>query len=52
MNCIGIEEQLALFNGSPVVVYTCKPAGDFATTSVSPGVTAQLGRDASDFLNT
>jgi PAS domain S-box-containing protein len=51
MDCIGIEGQLALFNGSPVIVYTCEPAGDFATTFVSPGVSAQLGWAPSDFLN-
>jgi hypothetical protein len=50
MDCIGIEGQLELFNGSPVIVYTCEPGGDFATTFVSPSVTAQLGWEASDFL--
>jgi hypothetical protein len=39
MDCISIEEQLALFNGLPVVVYTCEPAGDFAT---SPPALASL----------
>jgi len=50
MDCIGIEGQLELFNGSPVVVYTCEPDGDFATTFISPGVSALLGWEASDFL--
>jgi PAS domain S-box-containing protein len=47
---LGLEEQLELFDGSPVVVYTCKPDGDFGATFISRGINAQLGWEPRDLL--
>ena len=51
MDRISLEEQLNLFNGSPVVAYTCRPDGDYGATFISPGISALLGWKASDSLN-
>jgi PAS domain S-box-containing protein len=48
---INLEERLELHDSSSVVIYTCKPYGDFAATFISPGISAQLGWQTSDFLN-
>ena len=45
------EHLLDLFNQGPVVVYTCRPSGDFAATSISDNITAQLGYEPREFLD-
>ncbi len=45
------DHLLDLFNQGPVVVYTCRPSGDFAATSISDNITAQLGYEPREFLD-
>lgn len=51
MDGLSPEEQLTLYDLSPVVVYTCKPYGDFAATFIGQGVRGQMGWEPSDFLD-
>ncbi len=44
------DEQLALFEESPVVIYTGRPDGKFGATFVSSGVRNQLGWEPADFV--
>jgi PAS domain S-box-containing protein len=39
-----------LLTTSPAVIYTCKPAGDFAATFIGENVKAQLGYKANEFV--
>jgi PAS domain S-box-containing protein len=39
-----------LLTTSPAVIYTCKPAGDYAATFISENVKAQLGYEANEFV--
>ena len=50
MGNISLEEQLELYDSSPAVVYVCKPAGDFAATFISQGISTQLGWEPQEFL--
>ena len=49
---LSVERQLALFNDSPVVVYTCEAHGGFAATHIGPGIRRQLGWEPEEFLGT
>jgi PAS domain S-box-containing protein len=47
---LNVEQQLKLFNESPIVIYACKPDGDFGTTFISAGIRNLLGWEPRDFL--
>ncbi len=51
MKTKSLEDQLEIYESSPVVVYTCDPGDEFAVTHISPGITALLGWEPADFLN-
>lgn len=40
-----------LLNTSPIVIYSCKPEGDYASTFVSENVATLFGYEAQTFLN-
>jgi PAS domain S-box-containing protein len=41
----------SLVNASPIVMFTCRAGGDFATTFVTEGVKSLWGYEPDDFLN-
>jgi PAS domain S-box-containing protein len=47
---LSADEQLSLFEDSPVVIYTGRPDGDFGATFVSSGIRNQLGWEPGDFV--
>jgi PAS domain S-box-containing protein len=45
------EERLKyLFTSSPVVIYCCRPSGDYSATFISETITSQLGYEAHEFI--
>lgn len=40
-----------VITSSPAIIYSCKPAGDCATTFISKNVTRELGYEPHEFLN-